>query len=236
MGYVTNKFAKRLKSIREAAELTQEQLANELKVSRGAISYYEKGERTPDIEFLYSVSEFFDLPFDYLLGFTDNIKEEYRNMYELYGLTDEACAQLDHNDTIGHIISHIITDPSFLGIEDIINSMVKDYHNYRETHIDYLAFLLVGALKKLIAEAIYSEMRNQYTEEDIIQLKQELDKITEENKKLLKEIDLEEDAIRRRSEEHNRRDVEETLQSIDYIARQKVHEKLSHATMFIEKD
>lgn len=58
MGFVTDNFSKRLKTLRETAELTQEQLAKELKVSRGAISYYEKGERTPDIEFLDSVSEF----------------------------------------------------------------------------------------------------------------------------------------------------------------------------------
>ena len=49
MGYATKRFAKRLKQIRETAGLTQEQFAKELKVSRGTISYYEKGERTPDI-------------------------------------------------------------------------------------------------------------------------------------------------------------------------------------------
>ena len=49
MGYATDMFAKRLKELRETAGLTQEQLAKELKVSRGAISYYEKGGRTPDI-------------------------------------------------------------------------------------------------------------------------------------------------------------------------------------------
>lgn len=42
MGYATKRFSKRLKQLRETAGLTQEQFAKELKVSRGAISYYEK--------------------------------------------------------------------------------------------------------------------------------------------------------------------------------------------------
>ena len=60
MGYATERFARRLRQLREAAGLTQEQFAKELKVSRGAISYYEKGERTPDIEFLNSLYDYFD--------------------------------------------------------------------------------------------------------------------------------------------------------------------------------
>ena len=63
MGYATNCFAKRLKEVREAAGMTQAQLASELNVSRGAISYYEKGERTPDIEFLDSFSDYFNIYF-----------------------------------------------------------------------------------------------------------------------------------------------------------------------------
>ena len=65
MGYATERFSKRLKELRETAGLTQEQLAKELKVSRGAISYYEKGERTPDIEFLDSVAEYFQIPLEF---------------------------------------------------------------------------------------------------------------------------------------------------------------------------
>ena len=95
MGFATEIFSKRLRELREIAELTQAQLANELKVSRGAISYYEKGERTPDIEFLTDVSELFSVSLEYLLGYTDNIEIEHCNLYETYGLTDTVLDKLE---------------------------------------------------------------------------------------------------------------------------------------------
>ena len=48
-GEVNERFAERLRDLREAAGLTQKQLADELGVSRGSISYYENCERVPDI-------------------------------------------------------------------------------------------------------------------------------------------------------------------------------------------
>ena len=104
MGYATDVFSKRLKELREAAGLTQEQLAQKLKVSRGTISFYEKGERTPDIEFIDMLSVHFNIPVDYAIGFTSNLKIEHRNMYEHYGLTDEACEALSSSPQIGYLI------------------------------------------------------------------------------------------------------------------------------------
>jgi Predicted transcriptional regulators len=65
---IKNNFATRLKLLREEKKMSQIQLANELKVSRVSISYYENSERTADIEFLYKVSAFFNVTTDYLIG------------------------------------------------------------------------------------------------------------------------------------------------------------------------
>ena len=45
-------IAKRLKELREKHNLTQEELAKELNVSRTTISNYENGSRSPDIEMI----------------------------------------------------------------------------------------------------------------------------------------------------------------------------------------
>lgn len=64
-------FAERLKALREEKRLNQKELAAEIDISNGSISYYEKAERLPDIETAYKLSKFFGVSADYLIGLTD---------------------------------------------------------------------------------------------------------------------------------------------------------------------
>lgn len=64
-------FAERLRELREASGLTQQELAEKLNWSRGSISFYEKCQRCPDIEFLKAASTFFDVSADWLIGQSD---------------------------------------------------------------------------------------------------------------------------------------------------------------------
>lgn len=48
-----------LKSLRAAKNLTQDELARNLKLSRSAIGMYEKGSREPDYEILELIADFF---------------------------------------------------------------------------------------------------------------------------------------------------------------------------------
>ena len=61
-------FAVRLKALREERGMSQNQLAKELGISRGSISFYENGQRTADIETLEKVARFFKVDYDYLMG------------------------------------------------------------------------------------------------------------------------------------------------------------------------
>ena len=56
---VMDTFAKRLRFLREERKLSQTELAKDLGISRGSLSFYENAERTADIEILYRVSEYF---------------------------------------------------------------------------------------------------------------------------------------------------------------------------------
>lgn len=64
---VKEHFAERLKELREEKGLSQTQLADEIEISRGSISFYENGERTPDIEVFDRICEYFDVSYDYML-------------------------------------------------------------------------------------------------------------------------------------------------------------------------
>ena len=65
-------FANTLRNLREANNVTQDQLANYLKVSRPTVAGYETKSRQPDYERLEKISEFFHVSIDYLIrGWTE---------------------------------------------------------------------------------------------------------------------------------------------------------------------
>lgn len=61
-------FPKRLVSLRKAAKLTQQQLADQLGITRGTLSMYEIGKREPDFATTQKIADFFGVSIDWLLG------------------------------------------------------------------------------------------------------------------------------------------------------------------------
>lgn len=78
-------FSQRFKALREEAGLNQSEIAEKLGVSRGSISFYENGDRVPDIEFLYKASSFFQVTADYLIGTSNARAAEYHSFVEQTG-------------------------------------------------------------------------------------------------------------------------------------------------------
>lgn len=56
-----------LKEIRLKKHLNQQKVAMDLCISREALSYYENGKRSPDIEMLVKLSKYFGVSIDYLI-------------------------------------------------------------------------------------------------------------------------------------------------------------------------
>lgn len=66
---------KGLKIIRKERKLSQLKVAMDLSISREAISYYENGKRSPDVDTLVRFSEYFNVSIDYLIkGKEFNVK------------------------------------------------------------------------------------------------------------------------------------------------------------------
>lgn len=68
-------LAERIKQLRAEAKMTQEDLARELRVSKGAVGNWETGIRRPDPETLDEIADLFNVNMDYLLGRTDKRPE-----------------------------------------------------------------------------------------------------------------------------------------------------------------
>lgn len=60
-------FSEKLLTLRKANDLTQEQLAEKLDVSRQSISKWESGQATPELEKIVALSVVFNVTTDYLL-------------------------------------------------------------------------------------------------------------------------------------------------------------------------
>ncbi|MDN4593541.1 helix-turn-helix domain-containing protein [Polycladomyces subterraneus] len=64
-------FPSRLKQLRRQKNLTQEQLGQQVGVTKVSISLYESGRRNPDLETITKIADVLEVSVDYLLGRTD---------------------------------------------------------------------------------------------------------------------------------------------------------------------
>lgn len=102
------KFRVRLRTARQKTKMNQEEFAKKIGVSRSSLSYYEKGERIPDIATLISIHNETGLSIDYLLGLTDNENEEYAVVNKTTGLSERAINMLQDSHTVSTVIDFIL--------------------------------------------------------------------------------------------------------------------------------
>ena len=60
-----------LQEIRKRKGFSQLKVAMDLSISREALSYYENGRRSPDIQMLLLLSDYFDVSIDFLIRGTE---------------------------------------------------------------------------------------------------------------------------------------------------------------------
>ena len=68
MGHILVEIGKRIAESRRSAGFTQEELANRLGVTPQALSKWEKGASSPDLEMLISLCDILGVSADYLVG------------------------------------------------------------------------------------------------------------------------------------------------------------------------
>ena len=61
----------RLRDLREDSDLTQSEVAGMLHIRQNTYSQYENGQRQIPIECLITLSKFYNVSVDYILGLTD---------------------------------------------------------------------------------------------------------------------------------------------------------------------
>lgn len=66
-------FANVLRSLRVQREMSQQSLADSMRISKSALNMYERGERQPNFETLELIADYFNISIDFLLGKVDFI-------------------------------------------------------------------------------------------------------------------------------------------------------------------
>lgn len=97
-------FADKLKQLRMEHQLTQSELAKTLNTSASSIGMYEQNRRSPDIELIKKISEYFNVSTDFLLG-KSSIKESADNFIDEHNKTNDN--QIKKDKKIDTIAAHL---------------------------------------------------------------------------------------------------------------------------------
>ncbi len=112
----------RLKALRKEKNMSQDELANLVGVSKSSISCYEKGTRTPSIETMIDFMTLFGVSSDYLIGSDNLIKTITNDENNFTVLSREEIIFLDElkkNDMISNLI---LDDPK--RVADLIKTKI----------------------------------------------------------------------------------------------------------------
>lgn len=104
-----NLFCEILKTLRNEKKLTQQELADKLKVAPSTIGMYESGKRTPDILTLEKIAEIFNVSTDYLIGRADTRKTNplFDNSIS-YRYSDKP---VSYEDILSYVDKHLASLP-----------------------------------------------------------------------------------------------------------------------------
>ena len=120
-------FHKKLQELRKQRELTQEELAASLYVSRTAISKWESGRGYPSIDSLKAIAAFYSLSIDELLSgdelltiAEEDTKQKETHFCDLaFGLLDCSSAMFFFLPFFGQHISGAIQETSLLALTEL---------------------------------------------------------------------------------------------------------------------
>ena len=147
-------LSERLYELRKKRGLSQEQLADQLGVSRQAVSKWESGRAVPETNTLISISTFFDVSLDYLMKEDDSAAHESPAglMNDMPGKnTGRNKHVLGMICCIGGIICMIIW--AFVSI--LIPSMSHQISESSVITVDGNGILLILCLAAVIAGAVF---------------------------------------------------------------------------------
>ena len=137
-------FSEKLLTLRKAKNLTQEELAEKLNVSRQSVSKWESGQAVPELDKIVAISTVFDVTTDYLLKSSEiddlSVKTEMLEKQQEQMLAREKRQQKIRECVLYGIVIYLV----FLAVWFLERALFWDYI-FWESDIDIWSFGIVMA-------------------------------------------------------------------------------------------
>ncbi len=156
----TIKFGKALSTLRKQADMTQNEVADRLNLSRQAISKYERGESFPDISILVMIAELFNVTLDQLINYGEPTKGESTILENI---------AKGNNDVIADNIADVVNLAPLLKP----SVLTKLSQKFEEQGIDISDIIILAeylnddTVMKLIESATFDEISDELLEKFI---------------------------------------------------------------------
>ncbi|GHV48369.1 hypothetical protein FACS189499_07630 [Clostridia bacterium] len=72
---IKRKFGEQIVKLRKRNSLSEEKIAKDLGITQQSLNLYENGKRSPNLEMICKLAEYFNISLDYLVGRIDNSDE-----------------------------------------------------------------------------------------------------------------------------------------------------------------
>ena len=115
-------FSERICLLREEKGLSRQKVADDLGMTRAALEYYEKGLRTPNINIIREISDYYGVSIDFLFGKIDTAaySMDIKFISEYTGLSEKNALMLAELKQYNLIINS--------AIEGVLNG-ISDHFN-----------------------------------------------------------------------------------------------------------
>lgn len=134
---------KQLKKLREAKQKSQQEVCSALNIEQSTLANYENDKRTPKIEILIKLAEYYNVSIDYILGRDSSDSDGVRSIFGYQG-GDEAAMSFPHKlaAQIDYNCAKIFDLAKALGVSektilDWLCGKDDSYSNYYEQLSDF---------------------------------------------------------------------------------------------------
>ena len=155
----TIKFGKALSTLRKEADMTQNEVADRLNLSRQAISKYERGESFPDISVLVMLAELFYIPLGQLIGYGNPTQGDY-SVYENIARGNADISQIISlaEDNLAKMLPMLNSDSKEALLQKVLDGEM-DWH-FIKVLLPYAGYLAEQIEAAVVAGVLPGEVLN----------------------------------------------------------------------------